>query len=58
MPERKKSLAGTMMSSVWILLRWDILMARSHMGFGVGGEICKTYCREVTVNVMEMNDVC
>ena len=33
-------------------------MAVSHMGFGVGGEICKTYCRDVIVNVIAMNDIC
>ena len=57
-PERGASLDGTMMSSTWILLSWDIYMAMSHMGFEAGGEICKTYCKEVVVNVMGMNDVC
>lgn len=56
-PEREESLDGTMMSSVWILLSWDMHMAMSPVGSEVGGEICKTYCREVIVNVMGTNDV-
>lgn len=57
-PGRGENLDGTMMTSVWNLLNWDKYTAMSKVGFKVRGEICKTYCREVIVNVMGINDIC